>query len=263
MAGYEAHFGEEACLVGEKGSGAVFFSGCNLACVFCQTYEISHEGVGREISSRELAEIFLKLEKEGCHNLNLVSPSHQVLQIVEALTLAIEKGFSLPVVFNTGSYDRVETLKALEGLVDIYLADFKVWDETVAAKYLGAKDYPEVAKKAIKEMHRQVGDLVIGEDGLARKGLLLRHLVLPGGIAGTEEIFKFIKAEISPHTYVNLMGHYHPAGRAFDFPPLDRPLTKEEFERALRIVRGLGFKRLDRTHWPLLELLWGEAISDF
>ena len=249
--------------MGEKGSGAVFFSGCNLACVFCQTYEISQVGVGEELEPRRLADIFLELQEAGCHNLNLVSPSHQVLQILEALELAYQEGFSLPVVYNTGGYDRVETLKALEGLVDVYLADFKVWEEEVAARYLGARDYPQVARRAIKEMHRQVGDLVLDERGLARRGLILRHLVLPGGLGGTEKIFRFIKEEVSPNTYVNLMGHYHPAGRAQEFPPLDRPLKKEEFEEALRIVRGLGFKRIDRTHFPLLELLWGAPISDY
>ncbi len=260
VAGYEAHFGEEACLVGERGSGAVFFSGCNLACVFCQTFEISQQGLGQEISDAQLAEIFLELQKMGCHNLNLVSPSHQVLQIVEALALAFEQGFTLPVVYNTGSYDAVETLRALEGLVDIYLADFKVWDEEVAAKYLGARDYPKVAREALKEMYRQVGDLVLDEQGLARKGLILRHLVLPGGLAGTKEIFEFIRAEISPNTYVNLMGHYHPAGKASSFPPLDRTITREEYLEALKIVKSLGFERLDQTHWPLLELLWGDKV---
>ncbi len=247
-------------MVGERGSGAVFFSGCNLACVFCQTFEISQQGLGQEISDAQLAEIFLELQKMGCHNLNLVSPSHQVLQIVEALALAFERGFTLPVVYNTGSYDAVETLRALEGLVDIYLADFKVWDEEVAAKYLGARDYPKVAREALKEMHRQVGDLVVDEQGLARKGLILRHLVLPGGLAGTKEIFEFIRDEISPNTYVNLMGHYHPAGKASAFPPLDRTITREEYLEALKIVKSLGFERLDQTHWPLLELLWRDKV---
>jgi len=248
--------------VGERGSGAIFFSGCNLACVFCQTYEISHERVGEEISPERLAEVMLELETQGCHNLNLVSPSHQVKQILEGLEKAILQGFGLPVVYNTGSYDREETLKALDGIVDIYLADFKVWDPKVAARYLGAADYPEVARQAIKEMHRQVGDLELDERGLAKKGLILRHLVLPGGLAGTREIFTFVREEISLNTYINLMGHYHPAGEAHKYPPLDRPLRKEEFEEALRIVKSLGFKRLDRTHWPLLALLWGEEIEE-
>jgi len=256
VAGYEPHFGEEACLVGEKGSGAIFFSGCNLACVFCQTYEISRLGAGKEISPQELAEIMLELKASGCHNINLVSPSHQVRQIVEALQIAISKGLNLPIVYNTGGYDKVETLKILDGIVDIYLADFKVWDEEVAAKYLGARDYPQVARQALKEMYRQVGNLVIDKKGLAQKGLILRHLVLPGRLAGTKEIFKFVKEELSLEVYINLMGHYHPAGEASKYPPLNRPLTREEFEEALKELKALGFTKFDRTHWLLLSIIW-------
>ncbi len=255
MAGYEPHFGEEACLVGEKGSGAIFFSGCNLGCVFCQTYEISHEAVGTEISYEGLAEIMLELQEKGCHNLNLVTPSHQVWAILKALELAFKRGFRLPIVFNTGGYDKVETLKALEGIVDIYLADFKIWDEEIAARLLKAKDYPSVAREALKEMHRQVGDLELDENGLAKRGLLIRHLVLPEGLAGTEQVLRFIKEEISPNTYLNIMGHYHPAGEASGYPPLDRTLRRREFEEAVEMARKLGFSRLDKTHWALLPLI--------
>jgi len=255
VAGYEPHFGEEACLVGKHGSGAIFFSGCHLGCVFCQTYEISQEALGEEISYEALAEIMLALEKQGVHNLNLVSPSHQVWAMVKALEIAREKGLRLPVVYNTGGYDSVETLRALEGLVDIYLADFKVWDGEVAARLLKAPDYPEVARAALKEMHRQVGDLELNEQGLARRGLLVRHLVLPEGLAGTEEILRFLREEISPRTYLNLMGHYHPAGKAENYPPLDRPLKRSEFEEALELARKLGLSRLDKTHWALLALI--------
>ncbi len=255
VSGYEPHFGEEACLVGEKGSGAIFFTGCNLGCVFCQTYEISQEGQGTEISEEQLAWIMLELQRKGCHNLNLVTPSHQVPAILRALSLALEKGFSLPIVFNTSSYDKVETLKTLEGIVDIYLADFKVWDQEIAAKYLKARDYPEVAKKAIKEMFRQVGHLVLDERGLAQKGLIVRHLVMPEGLAGTEEILRFLKEEISPEVHLNLMGHYHPAGKAYEYPPLDRPLKKREYEEALELAHRLGFKNLDQTHQALLSLI--------
>jgi len=241
--------------VGKNGSGAVFFTGCNLGCVFCQTYEISQEGKGTEISVEQLAWIMRELERQGCHNLNLVTPSHQVPAILRALRLALEEGFSLPVVYNTSSYDKLDTLKALEGIVDIYLADFKVWDPQVAAKYLRAKDYPEVARKAIKEMFRQVGHLVLDEQGLAKKGLIVRHLVLPGGLAGTKEILQFLRDEISPEVYLNLMGHYHPAGEAHKYPPLDRPLKKREYEEALKLAREMGFTNLDQTHLPLLDLL--------
>ncbi len=255
IAGYEAHFGEEACLVGHNGSGAVFFSGCNLACVFCQTYEISHKAVGEEISYAALAEIFLSLAEQGVHNINLVSPSHQVYAIVKALEIARREGLSLPVVYNTGGYDSQETLALLEGLVDIYLADFKVWHEDIAARLLKAPDYPEVAREALKEMYRQVGDLVIDKKGLAQRGLLVRHLVLPGGLAGTREILRFLKEEISPRVYLNLMGHYHPAGEAMRYPPLDRPLQKKEFEEAIRWAQEFGFTRLDKTHWALLAFI--------
>ncbi len=255
IAGYEPHFGEEACLVGEKGSGAVYFSGCNLGCIFCQTYEISHQALGEDISYERLASIFLELQEKGVHNLNLVSPSHQVYAIVKALERARVQGFSLPVVYNTGSYDSVETLRVLEGLVDVYLADFKVWDEDIAARLLKARDYPAVARKAIKEMHRQVGDLSLDAKGLAKKGLLVRHLILPEGLAGTKEILLFLREEVSLNTYLNLMGHYHPAGEALDYPPLDRPLKRQEFEEAVAWARALGFSRLDKTHWALLALI--------
>ncbi len=256
IAGYEPHFGEEACLVGEKGSGAIFFSGCNLGCIFCQTYEISHEGIGAEISYEKLAEIMLELQKQGCHNLNLVTPTHQIWAIIKALEIAIKKGFRLPIVYNSGGYENVEVLKALDGLVDIYLADFKVWDENIAARILKAKDYPSVARKALKEMYRQVGDLIFDENGLAYRGLLIRHLVLPEKLAGTENILNFIKEEISNNAYLNIMGHYHPAGEAARYPPLDRTLKQKEFEEALEIAQKLGFSRIDKTHWAFLPLIF-------
>ncbi len=241
--------------MGEKGSGAVFFSGCNLGCVFCQTYEISHQALGEDISCQRLGSIFLELQEKGVHNINLVSPSHQVYAIVKALEEARCRGLSIPVVYNTGGYDTLETLRVLEGLIDIYLADFKVWDEGVAARLLKARDYPEVARKALKEMYRQVGDLRLDQQGLAQKGLLVRHLVLPEGLAGTKEILRFIREEISVNTYLNIMGHYYPAGEAYAYPPLDRPLKRQEFEEALAWAQELGFTRLDKTHWALLALI--------
>jgi len=262
ISGYEPHFGEEACLVGEKGSGAIFFTGCNLACVFCQTFEISQLHQGTVISNQALAEIMLKLKKNGCHNLNLVTPSHQVAAILKALETAMDQGFDLPVVYNTGGYDSIETLRLLEGMVDIYVPDFKVWDEEVAARIIGARDYPEVARKAIKEMHRQVGDLVLDQNGLTRRGLLVRHLVLPGDLSDTEKVLEFIVNDISRNTYLDLMGHYHPYGLAQDYPPLDRTLYKSEFRRALEICERLGLRRLDRTHYRLLDLILGDAPED-
>ncbi len=255
IAGYEPHFGEEACLVGRNGSGAIFFSGCNLGCVFCQTYEISQEGLGQEITSEELAQIMLKLQEEGCHNINLVTPSHQIWAILKALEQALTQGLTLPIVFNTGGYDKLETIKALEGVVDIYLADFKVWSEETAEKYLKARDYPRVARKALKEMYRQVGNLIYDEQGLAKRGLIVRHLVLPHGLGETEKILRFIKEELSPEIHLNLMGHYHPAGRALEYPPLDRHLKRAEYEEALNMAADLGLKNLDQTHRPLLELI--------
>ncbi|WP_022853000.1 radical SAM protein [Thermodesulfatator atlanticus] len=241
--------------MGEQGSGAIFFSGCNLACVFCQTYEISQEGAGQEISYEKLAEVMLELASQGCANINLVTPSHQVLQILKALKIACEKGLALPIVFNTGSYDKIETLKLLEGIVDIYLADFKLWSPDLCAKYLGAKDYAKVAREAIKEMYRQVGELVLDEKGLAKRGLIIRHLVMPGMLEETEKILSFIRDEISANVHLNLMGHYHPAGRVEKFPEINRLLTKDEFKRALTLTRRLGFKNLDKTHLSLLSLL--------
>ena len=199
--------------------------------------------------------MFLELQEKGVHNPNLVSPSHQVYAIVKALEEARAQGLSIPVVYNTGSYDALETLKALAGLVDIYLADFKVWDEDVAVRILKARDYPQVARRALKEMYRQVGVLFFDENGLAQRGLLVRHLVLPGGLGGTKEILRFIREEISLDTYLNIMGHYHPAGEATLYPPLDRPLKRHEFEEAISWAQELGFTRLDKTHWALLAFI--------
>ncbi len=253
---YMPHFGEEKCLVGEDGSGAIFFAFCNLSCVFCQTYEMSQEGKGTQISSDELANIMIWLQEAGCHNINLVTPTHIIPSIVCAIEKAKSKGLNLPIIYNTGGYDRVETLKKLEGVVDIYLPDFKFWKRKTAKKLCGAENYPGVVKEAIKEMHRQVGDLEIDlTKGLAKRGLLIRHLVLPGLLDETEEILKFIVEEISPDTYVNIMGHYHPCGDALNFPEINRTLTKREFERALEIAKRAGLRRLDTTHWHLLDTI--------
>ena len=198
VSSYAPHFGEEDPLVGSHGSGTIFFTHCNLYCIFCQNYEISHGGEGEEVSVEDLAAMMLVLQKRGCHNINFVTPSHQVYQILAALPAAIAGGLSVPLVYNTGGYDALETLRLLDGVVDIYMPDFKFWDPRVARDLCQAEDYPEIARQAVKEMHRQVGDLVVDEQGVARRGLLVRHLVLPDGLAGTREIMDFLAREISP-----------------------------------------------------------------
>jgi putative pyruvate formate lyase activating enzyme len=239
------HHGEEGCLSGWKGSGTIFFAGCNLRCVFCQNFDISWQVHGAPTPARELAALMLELQAQGCHNINLVTPEHVVPQIVEALPLAIEGGLRLPLVYNTSAYDSLESLALLDGLVDIYMPDFKYWDAEMARKYSRAPDYPEVARRAIKEMHRQVGDLSITHDGLARRGLLIRHLVMPEDVAGTRAVMKWIADELSPETFVNVMDQYHPAGKVSrsEHAEINRRLTPGEFERALQAARYAGLGR--------------------
>jgi len=246
VSSYSPHFGEEDPLVGAKGSGTIFFTHCNLLCLFCQNYDISHLGEGREVASDRLAKIMLSLQEMGCHNINFVTPSHVVAQILAALPLAIEEGLRVPLVYNTGGYDSVETLKLLDGAIDIYMPDLKFMDGEAAQRYCRARDYPEKAKAAIKEMHRQVGDLIINNQGIAERGLLVRHLVMPGGLAGTREAMRFLAGEISPRTYVNIMGQYHPCGQAFELPPLNRRVSSAEYEEAVDMAREEGIHRLDR-----------------
>jgi putative pyruvate formate lyase activating enzyme len=246
VSSYNPHFGEETPLVGRHGSGTIFFTHCNLLCTFCQNYEISHEGEGSMVSDQKLAAMMLGLQKMGCHNINFVTPTHVVPQILGALEIAIDRGLSIPLVYNSGGYDRVSTLRLLEGLFDIYMPDFKFWDSEVAEKTCQAPDYPQVAREALIEMHRQVGDLVIDEEGIARKGLLVRHLVLPEKLAGTREIMRFIATEISGNTYVNVMPQYRPCGRAWEIKGLSRSLTGAEFEEALAEAESEGIKRLDQ-----------------
>jgi putative pyruvate formate lyase activating enzyme len=246
VASYAPHFGEEDPLVGQRGSGTIFFTHCNLYCIFCQNWEISHGGEGEEISIEDLAAMMLILQKRGCHNINFVTPSHQVYQILAALPAAIEGGLNVPLVYNTGGYDALETLRLLDGVVDIYMPDFKFWDPQVAKDLTQAEDYPEIARQALKEMHRQVGDLVMDEQGVARRGLLVRHLVLPDGLAGTREIMEFLAREVSPNTYVNVMGQYRPCGRAGEHPSLRKFLTGPEHVEAQQLAREAGLTRLDR-----------------
>lgn len=245
VSSWNPHFGEERPLVGIHGSGTIFLGNCNLGCIFCQNYTISHLGEGSEIPHEKLADIMLSLQNIGCHNINLVTPTHQVPAIVRALKIASDKGLKIPIVYNCGGYESVETLKILDSIVDIYMPDFKYADKAYAAKYSNAPDYPEAARLAIKEMHRQVGDLIINEEGIAERGLLIRHLVLPGDIAGTEEVVKFIAEEISKNTYVNIMDQYYPCYKAFENPPLNRKITGREYSAAIEHAIKAGLKRID------------------
>jgi len=247
VASYFPHFGEEDCLRGRNGSGTIFFAMCNLRCVFCQNYDISQAKRGPEVSPEELALIMLELQQQGCHNINFVTPEHVVPQIIEAIPHAIEGGLNIPIVYNTSAYDSLESLKLMEGIVDIYMPDFKFWDERIALKYVKAKDYAKAAQLAIKEMHRQVGDLVLGEGGLALRGLMIRHLIMPDGLAGTREIMHFIATEISPHTYVNVMAQYYPAGNVCDanYPEINRHISQTEYDAAIASARSEGLNRLD------------------
>jgi putative pyruvate formate lyase activating enzyme len=242
---YGPHHGEEDCLRGWRGSGTIFFSWCNLRCVFCQNWEISWKGQGRETTADELADMMLELQASGCHNINFVSPSHVVAQILAAVAIAAKKGLRLPLVYNTGGYDSLEALGLLDGVVDIYMPDMKYGDSALAKRYSHVKDYVRFNRAAVREMHRQVGDLRIDAAGLARRGLLVRHLVLPNGIAGTEQVLEFLAEEISPETYINLMDQYRPCYRAGDHPELDRPITVAEYQEVLELARRAGLARLD------------------
>jgi putative pyruvate formate lyase activating enzyme len=239
------HFGEERPLVGRHGSGTIFFGHCNLGCLFCQNYTISHLGEGREMSFEALADVMLELQAQGCHNINLVTPTHQMPMILRSLSIAAEGGLRAPIVYNCGGYEGLEAIKILDGVVDIYMPDFKYTDPAMALKFSKAKDYPPVARAALKEMHRQVGDLVMNEEGVALRGLLVRHLVLPENVAGTAEVVRFIAEEISKNTYVNIMDQYRPCFQAYEHPPLDRRLTGKEFKDAVELALKAGLRRLD------------------
>ncbi len=238
-----AHFGEESPLVGTNGSGTIFITHCNLMCSFCQNYDISHEGFGREVSDDELASMMLSLQGQGCHNVNLVTPTHVVPQILSAIQIAVDKGLTLPIVYNSGGYDDVNTLKLLNGVIDIYMPDFKFWDPKIADATCNAPDYPEIARQAVLEMHRQVGDIVIDKTGIAQHGLLIRHLVLPDNLAGTRDIMKFIHDAVSPDTYVNIMSQYRPCGKAHETPGLSKALSVEEYKQALQMAKEEGITR--------------------
>ena len=239
------HFGEEAPLVGRNGSGTIFFAGCNLGCLFCQNYDISHLVAGEEVSEAELAGQMLSLQRLGCHNINLVTPTHVVPQILGALAQARREGLDLPVVYNCGGYESVETIKLLEGVVQIYMPDFKYGDNAAGKRYSGVDDYFDRASEAIREMHRQVGDLILDKEGIAQRGLLIRHLVLPEGLAGTERVMEFIAGKLSADSYVNVMAQYHPEFRAAEFPELNRRITHQEYQQAIEIAKRYGITRLD------------------
>ena len=243
ISSFGPHHGEEKPLSGWRGSGTIFFSHCNLHCVFCQNADISQEGFGKEVMAEELAEIMLGLQGIGCHNINLVSPSHVVSQILEAIFLASQKGLNLPIVYNSGGFDSLNSLKLLDGVIDIYMPDMKYADEVVAKKYSRVPNYPTINQAAVLEMYRQVGDLVLDENGIALKGLLVRHLILPNGIAETEKIIHFLAEKVSKNIYLNLMDQYWPAHQAYRYPEINRRINPSEMKKAIEIARQMGLQR--------------------
>ncbi len=247
VSSHAPHHGEEDPLRGTRGSGTIFFAWCNLRCVFCQNFEISWLGEGATTSADDLASMMLHLQQRGCHNINFVTPEHVVPQILEALAIAADRGLRLPLVYNSSGYDSLDSLALMDGVVDIYMPDFKFWDPEAARRYLKAPDYPEVARAALKEMHRQVGALVMDDDGIAERGLLLRHLVMPREAAGTRDIMRWVAQELSPDTYVNIMPQYFPAGRVTDteYAEIARSIGAEEFRAARAMAHDAGLHRLD------------------
>jgi putative pyruvate formate lyase activating enzyme len=242
----QPHFGEEISLVGQNGSGTIFFSNCNLRCIFCQNWPIAHEGMGREVRDEDLADIMIQIQMIGCHNINLVTPTHVMPNILNATRIALKKGLRIPLVYNTSGYERLEILKLLDGIVDIYMPDMKYMDADQAAKYSSdASDYPEVTKKAIIEMNRQVGELLIDKRGIARRGLIIRHLVMPNRVAGTEKFIKWVARNLPKSTYVNIMDQYRVDYRAYEYPEIARSITVEEFLEAMDWAQKHGLTNLD------------------
>jgi putative pyruvate formate lyase activating enzyme len=242
---YFAHHGEERPISGFRGSGTIFFARCNLRCVFCQNADISQLSFGREVTPQELSEIMLNLQKRGCHNINFVSPSHIVPQILAGVYLAAKKGLNIPLVYNTGGYDSLAMLSLLDEVVDIYMPDMKYGYEDTAWQYSRVRNYPAVNQAAVLEMQQQVGDLMVDEKGIAYQGLLVRHLVLPNGLAGSEKILKFLAEKLSKDVYLNIMAQYHPAHRACEYPDLTRRIHPEEYQEVIALARQLGLERLD------------------
>jgi putative pyruvate formate lyase activating enzyme len=243
VASWGPHLGEENCLRGWSGSGTIFFSFCNLRCQFCQNWDISQKHAGREMDAEAIAQIMIHLQENGCHNINFVTPEHVVPQVLEATLIAIEQGLKLPIVYNTGGYDSLHSLSLMEGVVDIYMPDFKFWKPETALRLASAKDYPETVRQAIHEMHRQVGALEIGADRLARRGILVRHLVMPGQTDEAQEIFNFLANEISPDTYINVMGQYSPAHKASKFSDINRRPSQGELFAAHQLAEKAGLHR--------------------
>jgi putative pyruvate formate lyase activating enzyme len=253
VSSFSPHFGEERPLVGKGGSGTIFLAHCNLRCVFCQNWEISHLGRGSDSSVDELAEIMFKLQKVGCHNINLVTPTHYSAAIVKALDVAASKGLRLPVVYNTSGYERLEILKLLDGIVDIYLPDFKYWDEAMAAKYsAGAERYPELTRAAVREMHRQVGVAKPASNGIMQRGLMIRHLVMPDDTSGSEKVMEWIAENLPKDTYVNIMAQYRPVYKAYDYPEISRRISGEEYDKVVKRAVEIGLTNLDVKdyRWP-------------
>ena len=246
ISSFGPHFGEERPLVGSGGSGTIFFSNCNLLCCFCQNWEINHRGDGSYLTHDDLADMMISLQRRGCHNINLVTPTHVVPHIIRSLRLAIRRGLMIPLVYNNGGYDSLEVIKRLDGVVDIYLPDFKYQDGALAAKYSsGASDYPAAASATIKEMHRQVGELQMDRHGVARRGLIIRHLIMPGNIAGTDRFVRWVAQELTPGTSVNLMAQYRPEHKAFDHPEISRRITSEEWQQARTWAKQAGLENID------------------
>jgi putative pyruvate formate lyase activating enzyme len=246
MASYGRHFGEEDGLVGRGGSGTIFLSHCNLRCVFCQNWEISQRDRGTRVSPGTLAGIMRRLQDQGCHNINLVTPTNYTAQIVEAIDLAAGRGLTLPIVWNTSGWERVETLRLLEGIVDVYMPDVKYADGAMAERYSsGARSYPEETRAALLEMHRQVGVAHPQADGIIRRGVIVRHLVMPGNVSGTRQAIQWIADNLPKDTYLNLMSQYRPAFRAFDYPEIARGLQRHEYEQAVRWAREAGLTNVD------------------
>jgi len=246
ISSYGPHLGEENPLRGHRGSGTIFFTRCNLRCQYCQNHDISQTDSGYEIEPEELAVIMLELQDRGCHNINFVSPSHVVPQILAGVLIAAQAGLMIPLVFNSGGYDSMTMLALLDGVIDIYMPDMKYGDPEIGRLYSKIPDYPQVNQMVVKEMHRQVGDLILDERGIANRGLLIRHLVLPENLAGTDRVIRFLAQEISTNTYLNLMDQYRPAYHAGNYPELNRTITREEYSQAVQLAQESGLTNLDK-----------------